>query len=444
MKLNKIASLLILVVILFVGTTGCDTILTNQEDELLASGIIETNEVAVSSELGGQVMEVLAQEGDTLESGQVLISFEDKLLTAQLEQAVAAVAQAQANYDLVATGPSDEQRQLSIANAESELINAQQTLDDLYENADLMAAQALHDIAETEKALDKAKKRVASLKAAAKSVDVDAAWSTVVLAREVLDDAKEDFEPYEKKSPDNVSRALYQSKLAEAQKQYDAAVTRYNNIVGEANQFELSLAEADVELLEAQLDKAKTQYEKMKNGPDPEALALAEANISTAKANLAYAQAKTSPEQLAAAQAQVDVAQTALGVIQAQLDKLLVVAPIDGIVLTRLVEPGEVVAPGATLLTMGPLKELKITVYIPEDQYGTINLGQTTLVSVDSFPEETFEAKVIRIADQAEFTPRNVQTQEDRRTTVFAVELSIDNPDGKLKPGMPADVKFIK
>lgn len=444
MKLNKIASLLILVVILFVGTTGCDTILANQEDELLASGIIETNEVAVSSELGGQVMEVLAQEGDTLESGQVLISFEDKLLTAQLEQAVAAVAQAQANYDLVATGPSDEQRQLSIANAESELINAQQTLDDLYENADLMAAQALHDIAETEKALDKAKKRVASLKAAAKSVDVDAAWSTVVLAREVLDDAKEDFEPYEKKSPDNVSRALYQSKLAEAQKQYDAAVTRYNNIVGEANQFELSLAEADVELLEAQLDKAKTQYEKMKNGPDPEALALAEANISTAKANLAYAQAKTSPEQLAAAQAQVDVAQTALGVIQAQLDKLLVVAPIDGIVLTRLVEPGEVVAPGATLLTMGPLKELKITVYIPEDQYGTINLGQTTLVSVDSFPEETFEAKVIRIADQAEFTPRNVQTQEDRRTTVFAVELSIDNPDGKLKPGMPADVKFIK
>lgn len=444
MKLNKIASLLILVVILFVGTTGCDTILANQEDELLASGIIETNEVAVSSELGGQVMEVLAQEGDTLESGQVLISFEDKLLTAQLEQAVAVVAQAQANYDLVATGPSDEQRQLSIANAESELINAQQTLDDLYENADLMAAQALHDIAETEKALDKAKKRVASLKAAAKSVDVDAAWSTVVLAREVLDDAKEDFEPYEKKSPDNVSRALYQSKLAEAQKQYDAAVTRYNNIVGEANQFELSLAEADVELLEAQLDKAKTQYEKMKNGPDPEALALAEANISTAKANLAYAQAKTSPEQLAAAQAQVDVAQTALGVIQAQLDKLLVVAPIDGIVLTRLVEPGEVVAPGATLLTMGPLKELKITVYIPEDQYGTINLGQTTLVSVDSFPEETFEAKVIRIADQAEFTPRNVQTQEDRRTTVFAVELSIDNPDGKLKPGMPADVKFIK
>ena len=118
--------------------------------------------------------------------------------------------------------------------------------------------------------------------------------------------------------------------------------------------------------------------------------------------------------------------------------------PVDGIVLTRLVEPGEVVAPGGTLLTMGPLEQLTITVYIPEDKYGTINLGQVALVNVDSFPGETFEAMVTRIADQAEFTPRNVQTQEDRRTTVFAIELGIDNPDGKLKPGMPADVEFIK
>jgi multidrug resistance efflux pump len=444
MKRTQNYLLLGMIVILFLGITGCDTLLADQQDELQASGIVEAIEVAVSSELGGQVVEVLAQKGETIQAGQVLISFEDKLITAQREQAKAALAQAQANYDLVATGPSKEQRQLSVAAAQLELINAQQALDDLYENADLMTAQVLHDIAEADKALDKAKKRVASLNAAAKSVDVDAAWASVVLAREVLDDAREDFEPYEKKSPDNVSRALYQSKLAEAQQRYDATVTRYNNIVGTANQFELALVEAEVGLIEAQLDKAKIQYEKVKDGPDPEALVLAEANLSTAEANLAAAQADTSPEQLAAAQAQVVVARTALGVIQAQMDKLIIVAPLDGIVLTRLVEPGEVVAPGATLLTMGPLEELTITVYISEDQYGTINLGQTAIVSVDSFPGETFEAIVIRIADQAEFTPRNVQTQEDRRTTVFAVELGIDNQDGKLKPGMPADVRFVE
>ena len=444
MKRTQTHILIVIIVTLLLGTTGCDTLLADKEDELQASGIVESIEVAVSSELGGQVVEVLAKKGETVQAGQILISFEDKLLTAQQKQVEAALAQAQANYDLVATGPSKEQRQLSIAAAELELINAQHALDDLYENADLMAAQALHDIATADKTLDKAKKRVVSLNAAAKSVDVDAAWASVVLAREVLDDAREDFEPYEKKSTDNVSRALYLSKLTEVQKKYEATVTRFNNIVGTANQFELALAEAEVALIGAQLDKAHIQYEKMKDGPDPKALALAEANLSTAEANLAAAQADTSPEQLAAAQAQVNVAQTALGVVQAQMDKLIIVAPLDGVVLTRLVEPGEVVAPGATLLTIGPLEELIITVYIPEDQYGTINLGQTVLVSVDSFPGETFEATVIRIADQAEFTPRNVQTQEDRRTTVFAVELGIDNPDGKLKPGMPADVRFVE
>ncbi len=80
--------------------------------------------------------------------------------------------------------------------------------------------------------------------------------------------------------------------------------------------------------------------------------------------------------------------------------------------------------------------------YIPEDRYGNVRLGQMARVSVDSFPGQEFNATVARIADQAEFTPRNVQTQEGRRTTVFALELIVDDPDGRLKPGMPADVTF--
>ena len=80
--------------------------------------------------------------------------------------------------------------------------------------------------------------------------------------------------------------------------------------------------------------------------------------------------------------------------------------------------------------------------YVPENRYGTILLGQSARVNVDSFPGETFDARVIRIADQAEFTPRNVQTEQGRSTTVFAVDLAVSNPQGKLKPGMPADVYF--
>jgi HlyD family secretion protein len=111
-------------------------------------------------------------------------------------------------------------------------------------------------------------------------------------------------------------------------------------------------------------------------------------------------------------------------------------------VLTRAGEPGSVVNAGGTVLVLGRLDELTITVYVPEDRMGEVALGQATKVTVDSFPGETFNAAVTQIADQAEFTPRNVQTVEGRKNTVFAVKLKLGDTSGKLKPGMPADVVF--
>ena len=83
-----------------------------------------------------------------------------------------------------------------------------------------------------------------------------------------------------------------------------------------------------------------------------------------------------------------------------------------------------------------------VTVYVPENQYGVISLGDRATVTADSFPGEKFDATVTRIADKAEYTPRNVQTQDDRSTTVYAIELVVADPDGQLSPGMPIDVKF--
>jgi len=114
----------------------------------------------------------------------------------------------------------------------------------------------------------------------------------------------------------------------------------------------------------------------------------------------------------------------------------------DGVIITRNVEPGEFVQPGAVTFTMANLNDLTITVYVPEDQYGNISLGQEASVTVDSFPGETFDAVVTHIADQAEFTPRNVQTVEGRSSTVFAIKLKVTDFKGDLKIGMPADVVF--
>jgi multidrug resistance efflux pump len=128
--------------------------------------------------------------------------------------------------------------------------------------------------------------------------------------------------------------------------------------------------------------------------------------------------------------------------IDVQIGKLTVHSPIDGVVLGRNVEAGEVVQMGAPVMSVGGLARLLITVYLSESSYGKISLGQTARVTVDSFPGREFQALVTHIADQAEFTPRNVQTEEGRRNTVFAIELSIENTEGLLKPGMPADIDF--
>jgi multidrug resistance efflux pump len=117
-------------------------------------------------------------------------------------------------------------------------------------------------------------------------------------------------------------------------------------------------------------------------------------------------------------------------------------AQVAGVITSRSVEPGEVLTPGGAAMIIGELDRLTITVYLPEDRYGSVGVGSQASVTVDSFPGKSFQATVIRIADQAEFTPRNVSTQEGRTTTVFQVELKVDNPARMLKPGMPADVSF--
>jgi membrane fusion protein YbhG len=117
-----------------------------------------------------------------------------------------------------------------------------------------------------------------------------------------------------------------------------------------------------------------------------------------------------------------------------------ITSPLAGVVLERLVEPDEFAAPGSTVMVVASLDALTLTIYVPEDRYGQISLGQTIPVTIDSFPGETFNGKVIFISDQAEFTPRNVQTKDSRQTTVYAVKLDLEPTGGRLKPGMPADV----
>ena len=128
--------------------------------------------------------------------------------------------------------------------------------------------------------------------------------------------------------------------------------------------------------------------------------------------------------------------------LELQLDRLTLRSPIDGVVMKRLARAGEVVAPGAPIMTVARLDELTLTVYVPEADLGRVSIGQPVEVRADAFPGRAFAGQVQTIAARAEFTPRNVQTGRDRRKLVFAVKVRLPNRGGELKPGLPVDVSF--
>lgn len=142
------------------------------------------------------------------------------------------------------------------------------------------------------------------------------------------------------------------------------------------------------------------------------------------------------------AQANLESAASALESAELALENTVVRSPLRGFVLTRAVEPGELVTVGSPIVSVADLSELDLMVYLAEKDIGKVRLGEEVKVLVDAFPGEKFSGRVAYIAKQAEFTPKMIQTKEERITQVFGVKIKLSNPDFKLKPGMPADVEF--
>jgi len=411
-----------------------------------ASGTVEADEVAIATELSGRVAEVLAGQGDTVAAGDLVLRLDDSLLQAQRGRSLTALEAAKKNLVVAAAGvklaesalhSAEVNRDAAQASAQAELVVAQRLLDELYENNDVARAEAQRAVAAANRVVRDAQYLWDNYTIPSTQEDLTAS-EAISMTLQLLERARARFEPYKNEDSGNDTREDLKETLDEAQSDYDTAVRRM--------ELETGLQQA-----QAHLAKTERDLQKLQEGPNPDDVAALEARIQAILA--APKQAEAAVEQAAVAMDQagdkLDQAQSAVDQAQAELDwsdvqieKLLVYAPGSGVVLARNVEPGEVVQAGASLLRIGNLDRLKITVYIPEDLYGQIKLGQEARARVDSFPGETFIATVTHIADKAEFTPRNVQTVEGRKSTVFAIELSIDNSDGKLKPGMPADISF--
>jgi HlyD family secretion protein len=166
---------------------------------------------------------------------------------------------------------------------------------------------------------------------------------------------------------------------------------------------------------------------------------LAQAREQLRKARLLPRTVALKQTERQSVQASLAAAQASVREAQANLDDTAVYAPAAGVILTREIEPGEVVSPGTPLFTMVDLNQLYLRVFINETDIGKIRLGQEARIFVDAFPDRPFTAKVSRVSQRAEFTPKYVETREERVKMVFAVELRADNTEGFLKPGMPGE-----
>lgn len=214
-------------------------------------------------------------------------------------------------------------------------------------------------------------------------------------AEEGLNQAKTNFELAEK----DLERMtdLYNSKSI-TKKQFDDATARFS-------------------ISKAQLISAEENFKKIKNFARPEELKQAEANVERQKA--------------------------AVDLIQKQIRDCYVITPTSGFVVKKFVEQGETVSPMSSLFKISDLSNVKLVIYVSEEELGRVKLNQTADVSVDAFPDKKYSGKVIYISPEAEFTPKNIQTKEERTKLVFEVKVQIDNPDFELKPGMPADAVII-
>jgi len=144
------------------------------------------------------------------------------------------------------------------------------------------------------------------------------------------------------------------------------------------------------------------------------------------------------------AAAGINAARATLDLIRTQIANAIITSPLSGVVLARNFNEGETVFPGASIFTISDMKTAWLKIYVPEKEVGQISLGARAHVYVDAYPEKTFEGEVSWIASKAEFTPRNIQTKDDRAQLVFAVKITLSNDDESLLPGMPADAKILK
>jgi HlyD family secretion protein len=252
-----------------------------------------------------------------------------------------------------------------------------------------------------------------------------------------------------------IDHAALDLQLGQAQSGVDLAQAQLSLLTNGARgedlaQAQEALNQANEALRTAQVDSQRTTSlfnssaatRKERDDADTR-LTNARAQASAADQALKKLQNFARPEEVRAGIARVNQADYSVRLLERSIQDCTVRSPADGIVTEKLAEEGELAAPGMGLYVVTNLSTVKLTIYIPESALGSIRLGESARIRIDSSPGKDFSGKVTWISPVAEFTPRDIQTKDERVKLVFAVRIEIANPQGVFKPGMPADAVLV-
>ncbi len=358
------------------------------DNRILLSGNIEMTEVDISFKAPGKLLERNYDEGDTVAKNAVVARLDRDALVQQRAQAEASIAVGQAQL---------AQSQTSVGlGRETVAADVQQR------KADLEAQQA----------------RLAELRNGSRPEEIRQAAAAVESAQAEYDRAQRDLQRAE---------VLHKNDDISTQ-QYD--------------QFRQRALASD-----AQLKQTKQQQALVQQGPRREQLEQAAANVERSRAAIRLSEANTldvrrREQDVTARRADIVRLRALLGQIDVQLEDTIARSPVAGIVLVKSADPGEVIAAGTPVVTIGDIDHPWVRGYLRETDLGRVKLGMQVKVTTDSYPGKAYDGKLTFISSQAEFTPRQIQTHEERVKLVYRVKVEIDNRNHELKSNMPVDAEI--
>ncbi len=353
------------------------------------SGNLELTEIHLAFQIPGRIVELNFAEGGAVKAGEVLARLDPAQLLRQREREAAAVAAARSLLAQSLTAVELQRRVWT-----SDLAARQ---------AELAAAEA----------------RLRELETGSRPQEIVEATAAVAAAHAEATRAAKDWGRAQTlHQQDDISTA-----------QFDQYRTRH-------------------EAARAALRQAEQRLALVREGPRQEVIAAARSQVERARAALALAEAqglelKRREQEVLARRSEVERARAQTAVLDSQIDDTRVVSPVNGVVLVKSADAGEVVAAGTTIATVGDLDRPWLRGYIGERDLGRVKLGQRVKVTTDSYPGKVYEGVLSFIASEAEFTPKQIQTPEERVKLVYRVKVDIPNPRHELKSNMPADAEIV-